>query len=93
MSIFRGTGFALLVELGLVVVITVFCLGSALRRQAYDVGYAACKAEMSDRALAVWEDGGAEAMRVQLEVVWRWLRGNGDEQIRGNECRSYELRR
>ena len=69
MNTFRGTGYALLVELGLVVVIAGFCLGSALRRQAYDAGYAACKAEMSDRALAVWEDGGAEAMRTQLAVV------------------------
>ncbi len=100
MGAIRSTGFAMLVELGLVVLISVFVLGTALRRQAYDAGFAAAKAEMSERAqlayqqgreagaeevatgafeagrsqgwldaLAVWEQGGDEAMKVQLQVV------------------------
>ena len=40
----------MLVELGLVVLISVFVLGTALRRQAYDAGFAACKHEMQERA-------------------------------------------
>ena len=100
MGLIRGTSYALMVELGLVVLIAGFCLGHALRMQAWESGYSTCKAEMQARAqlayrqgreagaeevatgayeagraqgwldaLAVWEQGGSEAMRVQLAVV------------------------